>query len=325
MMTMPNRILKESICTSDNLDSLGPAQERFFYRLLVQCDDYGRFDGRTLIVKSACFPLKPDVTPEDIEGWLADLVDAGLICVYDVDEKTYIQVETWEKHQHIRAKRSKFPAPNGDSTAHDFTCAQAQADVPVIQSESNPNPIHLVGKPTAAKKSKRSTTKYPPEDYTTVTEAYKRLKGVTPQGDEWRPIQQTIKSMFMDGRTIEQIVGFMEALSTSQLEWAQNWTMRTVRMKLPEWVAGKLDLGASSDSADQVAEQIEQYRLCKSRARACATDIALERQRDELSEEDRQKIAALDAARVEHEERAARIAEWLRERGIVADEKVRHK
>jgi len=81
----------------------------------------------------------------------------------------------------------------------------------------------------------------------------------------------------------------------------------------------------ASDSADQVAEQVEQYRLCKSRARACATDIALERERDELSEEDRQKIAALDAARVEHEERAARIAEWLRERGIVADEKVRHK
>ncbi|MDE6938470.1 MAG: hypothetical protein K2P28_09920 [Lachnospiraceae bacterium] len=29
-----------------------------FYRLIVVCDDYGRFDGRPAIIKGACFPLK---------------------------------------------------------------------------------------------------------------------------------------------------------------------------------------------------------------------------------------------------------------------------
>lgn len=39
---MPNRILKESITTSETLDSLSAEEERLFYRLLVICDDYGR-------------------------------------------------------------------------------------------------------------------------------------------------------------------------------------------------------------------------------------------------------------------------------------------
>jgi hypothetical protein len=330
---VPNRILKESICTSDNLDSLDAEQERFFYRLLVQCDDYGRFDGRALIVKAACFPLKQDVTPALVELWLSDLHDAGLVRVYDVDGKPYIQVATWEKHQHIRAKRSKFPAPNGNSTTHDFTCSQAPADVPVIQSESNPNPIQGVGKPTAPKKekakSKRSEKSFPPENYTTVTEAYKTLKGVEPQGDEWKPIQQTVKSMFLDGRTVDQIVGFMQALTDSPLEWTDNWTMKTVRMKLAEWLAGKLDLterqtGRGSNPDDeQTSEQVALYHSLLSRARSCQAEIALERQRDVLDEEDRQRIAVLDQERARHLEAAADVKRKLKERGVDVEEKRR--
>ena len=31
---MPNRIIKESICTSDNIEALTDFQETFFYRLI---------------------------------------------------------------------------------------------------------------------------------------------------------------------------------------------------------------------------------------------------------------------------------------------------
>lgn len=43
---MPNRMIKESICTSETLAQLTPEEERLFYRLLVNADDFGRFDGR---------------------------------------------------------------------------------------------------------------------------------------------------------------------------------------------------------------------------------------------------------------------------------------
>lgn len=59
---MPNRILKESICTSDTLDELTWMEEVFWYRLIVNCDDYGRFDARPAILRSRLFPLKSSVT-----------------------------------------------------------------------------------------------------------------------------------------------------------------------------------------------------------------------------------------------------------------------
>ena len=36
---MPNRILKESVCTSDSVNKLSWFEEVLFYRLIVNCDD----------------------------------------------------------------------------------------------------------------------------------------------------------------------------------------------------------------------------------------------------------------------------------------------
>ena len=54
---MPNRILKESICRSEEIDSLSWFEEVLFYRLIVICDDFGRYDGRAKIIKGSCFPF----------------------------------------------------------------------------------------------------------------------------------------------------------------------------------------------------------------------------------------------------------------------------
>jgi hypothetical protein len=131
---MPNRILKDSICTSDNLDQLSPEAEVFWYRLLVQCDDYGRFDARPAILRARCFPLKlATVTDKHITTWLAELVNARLIWLYESDSKQYLQVTNWDKHQQVRAKKSKYPHP----ISNDNNCNQLLEHVPVIQS----NPI----------------------------------------------------------------------------------------------------------------------------------------------------------------------------------------
>lgn len=144
---MPNRIIKESICRSDNLDRLSSEEERFFYRLMVQCDDYGRYDGRPAIIKGACFPLKSYITPSKVDKMLAALRDAALIFVYVVDGLPYIQMAKWEKHQQIRAKRSKYPEPNGDTL--DLLSPAIIGNQPISLDgtcprnpiQSNPNPI----------------------------------------------------------------------------------------------------------------------------------------------------------------------------------------
>lgn len=133
---MPNRILKDSVCTSDNLDRLTAEQEVFWYRLLVQCDDYGRMDARPAILRARCYPLRLDsVSEQDVTDWLAALVASDLIRIYEVAGKPYLQVVTWDRHQQVRAKRSKYPTLISD----DSNGYQMIADAPVIQS--NPNPI----------------------------------------------------------------------------------------------------------------------------------------------------------------------------------------
>lgn len=139
---MPNRIIKESICTSDSIDLLTPFEETVFYRLIVNCDDYGRMDARPKILAAKLFPLK-DIRAKQMEDALRKLTSAELVRLYYVDSKPFLQMNTWDRHQQIRAKKSKYPGPEeADSNliTDDSKCNQTIADVPVIQSNQNPNP-----------------------------------------------------------------------------------------------------------------------------------------------------------------------------------------
>lgn len=107
---MPNRILKESICTSDKIERLSAFAEIFFYRLIVNADDFGRMDGRAAVLRSRLFPLK-DVRNSQIEDALRELATVELVSTYIVDGKPFVSLPAWDRHQQIRAKKSKYPAP----------------------------------------------------------------------------------------------------------------------------------------------------------------------------------------------------------------------
>ena len=108
---MPNRILKESICTSPNIERLTWFEEVVFYRLIVQCDDYGRFDARPPLLRARLFPLLEELDTDDVAAAVAMLEVVGLIERYTVDGQEYLQLTTWDKHQKVRTRREKFPPP----------------------------------------------------------------------------------------------------------------------------------------------------------------------------------------------------------------------
>jgi len=171
---MPSRILKESICTSETINALSPEEETFFYRLLVQCDDYGLMDARPAILRARCYPLRLNaVTEEDIERWLARLVEVGLVELYTVDGKRYLHVVTWDKHQQVRAKRSRYPRP--DSTckqmiSDDITCEQipgtrkqVKSDVCICPRESeSESEIESESESRIRTRTPRSSSSLPP-------------------------------------------------------------------------------------------------------------------------------------------------------------------
>ena len=133
---MPNRIIKEGICTSDSIDSLSWFEEVLFYRLIVSCDDYGRFDGRIPVIKNRLFPLKEDLTTKTVRAGLTKLVNAGLVALYEFEGKPFLYLPTWNDHQNVRAKRSRYPAPEESMNASEIICTQMNADAPDIRIQS---------------------------------------------------------------------------------------------------------------------------------------------------------------------------------------------
>lgn len=112
---MPNRILKQTICTSPNLNALSMGAENMFYRLIVQADDFGRYHATPSILRGHCYPLRLDgVTDQLIIEWMNELIAADLLFVYESGR--YLQITNWSKHQSQRATTSKFPEPTPDAS-----------------------------------------------------------------------------------------------------------------------------------------------------------------------------------------------------------------
>lgn len=117
---MPTRYLKPEIRDSETLDSLSPLAEVLFYRLLVSVDDFGRIDARPSYIKSVCFPVRDSFTAKDAEKYLMELNEKGVISLYVVNSRRYLQMSKWANIP--RSKESKCPQIADD-------CIQVYANV----------------------------------------------------------------------------------------------------------------------------------------------------------------------------------------------------
>ena len=117
---MPNRLLREGILTSDRVDQLDAAAEVFYRRLMSVVDDYGRFDARPSMLRVSCFPLRVDKVREgEVKGWLNACAAAGLVALYEVGGKPYLELRDFR--QAVRAKASRYPCSAG-ATHMSSTC-----------------------------------------------------------------------------------------------------------------------------------------------------------------------------------------------------------
>mgnify|MGYP000972593619 CR=1 FL=1 len=184
---MPNRIIKESICTSDTIDQLSWFEEVFFYRLIVNCDDYGRFDARTPILKARLFPLK-SVTEKQISDALNKLSTVGIVTVYEYDGRPYLQLVTWDKHQQIRAKKSKYPAPDvacNHMISDDIKCPRNP-----IQSEYESKSESNTNTNTSARKHSQPEKVQFAENVSMTNAEYEKLVSTYGEADVTRMIEK---------------------------------------------------------------------------------------------------------------------------------------
>lgn len=185
---MPNRIIKESILDSESLSKLSWFEQVLFFKLIVMCDDFGRADARPQIIRGRAFALH-SVTDKQIQESLSHLEMVGIVDLYTVGGKPYLQLKTWEKHQNVRAKKSKYPSLHANESncmqmyANENNCMQMHADESKCSRnpiQSNPNPIqsNLIERGT----DKPSSTRFIPPALEEI-EAYRQERGsdVDPQ------------------------------------------------------------------------------------------------------------------------------------------------
>lgn len=141
--TMPNRIVREGIITSELVNSLSWAEEVFYRRLHSVVDDFGRFSANLSLLRAALFPLRlNDVSDQDVGKWLAACATKGLVRVYEVEGRRFLEVTKF--NQRTRAGASKYPAPETHPPNDSQMSDQRPSDDGHL-SDTRPSSAHVVG------------------------------------------------------------------------------------------------------------------------------------------------------------------------------------
>lgn len=147
---MPNRVIRQGILDSERVNALSFEAEVFYRRLMSVVDDFGRFDGRTSILRTSCYPLKIDtVSEKNIADWLSDCSKNNLLRCYKVEGKPYIEILNFD--QQVRVKRSKYPEFQEDceicytDANHMHSICMPETKPNQSETETNPNPKQKEG------------------------------------------------------------------------------------------------------------------------------------------------------------------------------------
>lgn len=210
---MPNRILREGILTSDRVNRLGPAAELFYRRLMSVVDDFGRFDARPSVLRVSCYPLKVDSIREaDISRSLAEAQSAGLIALYEVDGKRFLQMLDFR--QQMRAKTSKYPQPPSTCAA-DATHTPADAQHMRSEAEAEADEID--------RDSARARERGDGED-------------LPPPADQTPTLEEVIAAATLAGIPADHATQFFNACEARPFAPSGGWTSKDGRpMNMERW------------------------------------------------------------------------------------------
>ncbi|HYF35143.1 MAG TPA: hypothetical protein VD994_07650 [Prosthecobacter sp.] len=134
------------------MNSLTPQEERFFVRLIMKADDYGRYYASSKVLRPALFPLQLESVREaDIPRWIAACEKAGLVRRYSNGKKEFVEIVNFGQRQR---SPSKFPNPDDcqmpdtcpadDGHLRPYAEAHAEAQSKTDELESSASAIYAV-------------------------------------------------------------------------------------------------------------------------------------------------------------------------------------
>ena len=145
---MPNRVIRDSILTSRQVGQLDWFQQALLVRLILSCDDCGRYFAAPDIIRNRFFCIYPGVTQDQVTQGMERLEELGFIITYRVEGELYCAFPQWSKYQVCRTRREIYPAPPPEAPgqelknfAPEFHEAKQNSIETAPETKSAPNPI----------------------------------------------------------------------------------------------------------------------------------------------------------------------------------------
>lgn len=107
------RTIKPEFFTSEDIVSLTPLARVFYIALWCEADREGRLDWKPVTLKMRYLPGDNC----EVNELAAELIDAGLIVLYEVEGKRYAEIPTFKTHQVINNRESESTRPSRDFDA----------------------------------------------------------------------------------------------------------------------------------------------------------------------------------------------------------------
>jgi hypothetical protein len=108
------RTIKPELPQSQSLGRCSREARFLFVLLMTLADDEGRLRAAPAMLMRALFPYDDDLTPAEVDGWMAELDGVGCVNRYTVGGNDYAEICKWSEHQKInRPSPGRYPAPDG--------------------------------------------------------------------------------------------------------------------------------------------------------------------------------------------------------------------
>ena len=119
------RTIKPDAFRSESLAEVSLSAERTFFGLLTEVDDSGRAKCNYAVLNGALWSLRTDHSARDMQNDLDELVEAGLVCRYQVDGRLLLHIPSFKDHQVINRPTKSRLAP---CTEHEPDPGQGSKD-----------------------------------------------------------------------------------------------------------------------------------------------------------------------------------------------------
>ena len=123
------RTIKPEFWTDEDVMECSPNARLMFIGLWNFADDAGRLRASDKQIKAKIFPAD-QIDETNIRGWIDELSSNGLVTLYVVDNKEYLQINGWHNQKIDRPQQSKIPPPSNPDrrTFDEYSSADSKGE-----------------------------------------------------------------------------------------------------------------------------------------------------------------------------------------------------